>query len=372
MITYGGSSFQVTMDAAYMGNSANAMAAATKFMVIRPGFSTHAMNMGQRSMQLASTYTVNDDGSVTYTVNPMPTNANLFVPGPALFFCTINGIPSTGKFVSVGMDMAKAGSVPVTPQIGSALQTLAAPVDNSKYNAPLPSSNGGWTIGRIVGVAAGGAAAILILALVIFFCVRRKRKNAAPKTKGAYSYANNPTTGAAWNSQDAGQEYKQVPPAAPFATQSRGSMGTFDSYRMGDMSGSANESREALGTYFDPQQQQRTVSPAMQQSHSQQHAAYGTPLGSPQPHQSPAPYQQQGWGEHQGGDAGEFYNASESFNHGGSQSYASDHSAGRYYDYPQASEGQHAQQYSYGQTPNSAQYYSQGNTASQYGGAHAR
>lgn len=50
MISYGGTRFNVSMDAAYMGSSANYKASNTKFMVIRPGFSTHAMNMGARSL----------------------------------------------------------------------------------------------------------------------------------------------------------------------------------------------------------------------------------------------------------------------------------------------------------------------------------
>lgn len=49
-IGYGGNTFNVTIDATYMGSSSNYKARNTKFMVIRPGFSTHAMNMGQRSL----------------------------------------------------------------------------------------------------------------------------------------------------------------------------------------------------------------------------------------------------------------------------------------------------------------------------------
>jgi len=49
-IGYGGNYFNISMDADYMGGNANYKAANTKIMIIRPGFSTHAMNMGQRSM----------------------------------------------------------------------------------------------------------------------------------------------------------------------------------------------------------------------------------------------------------------------------------------------------------------------------------
>lgn len=134
VLTYGGSPFNVTVPASYFNSSSNALAASTKFMVIRPGFATHAMNMGQRSLQLQNTWAVQDDGSVIYTVNPLPTNANLVTPGPALLFVTIGGVPSKGKFISVGMDMSQAGSVPVQPQIKSPLTQLAQPTNNSKYN----------------------------------------------------------------------------------------------------------------------------------------------------------------------------------------------------------------------------------------------
>lgn len=135
-IGYGGDSFNVTVPASYFNKSSNALAASTKFMVIRPGFATHAMNMGQRSLQLDNTYAVQDDGSVLYTVNPLPTNPNLVTPGPALLFVTIGGVPSQGKFISVGGDMAKIGNVPLTPSIGSALSTLTAPTNNTKFDEP--------------------------------------------------------------------------------------------------------------------------------------------------------------------------------------------------------------------------------------------
>ncbi|KDN52350.1 copper radical oxidase [Tilletiaria anomala UBC 951] len=360
MIPFGGPSFNVTMDSKYMGTSANAKAAATKFMVIRPGFSTHAMNMGQRSLQLANTYVVNDDGSVTYTVNPMPTNPNLFVAGPALLFCTINGVPSLGKFISVGVDMAQVGNVPWKVQVGSALQPLAQPVNNSKYNVPIANDESSWSIGKIIAIAVAGAAAVLILALIIFFCRRRNKQGAALKTtKGAYSYANNPANvarAAAWAGPNGDSEYK--PPTQPYApTQPynlppRGSMGTFDSYRMGDMSGSANESREALGVYFDPQQ---TAGQGAASPYSQR-----TPLATPTPH-SPRQgnYQQQGWGEHQAGDAGEYYHNSRTDHSIASHpsQVSSDYQAGRYYDYPSISSAPSSHQQYYNAPSSTGQYH---------------
>lgn len=138
VLTFGGSPFNVTVPASYYNGSSNALAAHSKFMVIRPGFATHAMNMGQRSVQLEHTYAVQDDGSVQYTVNPLPTNPNLITAGPALLFVTIGGVPSQGKFISIGIDMKTVGNIPWTPVVHAALQSLSAPVNstNSAHDSP--------------------------------------------------------------------------------------------------------------------------------------------------------------------------------------------------------------------------------------------
>lgn len=155
VLTYGGNTFAVKVNATYFaeratvsvdgsGNavsgftkgSSNVLAANTKFMVIRPGFATHSMNMGQRSLQLQHSYAVQNDGSVVYTVSPMPTNPNLFAPGPALLFLTIGGVPSQGKFVSVGADRRTMGHVPWAPIIGNPLYNLSAPTNLTGYDGP--------------------------------------------------------------------------------------------------------------------------------------------------------------------------------------------------------------------------------------------
>lgn len=136
VVPFGGASFNVTVPASFFNESSNQLAASTKFMIIRPGFATHAMNMGQRSVQLENTYTVQDDGSVVYTVNPLPPNPNLITAGPAIFFVTIGGVPSQGKMISVGADMKTVGYVPWTPVVGGALQTLPPANNNTKYDTP--------------------------------------------------------------------------------------------------------------------------------------------------------------------------------------------------------------------------------------------
>jgi hypothetical protein len=53
-------------------------------------------------MQLNNTYTVQSDGTIIIHTAQLPPYPNLFQPGPALLFVTINGIPSNGTFVTVG------------------------------------------------------------------------------------------------------------------------------------------------------------------------------------------------------------------------------------------------------------------------------
>ncbi|KAH9989952.1 glyoxal oxidase N-terminus-domain-containing protein [Russula vinacea] len=101
-LSYGGNPFDITVpSSSYTGDSNNA-AGNTTVWLIRPGFTTHAMNLGQRSMQLNNTYTVQSDGTIIIHTAQLPPYPNLFQPGPALLFVTINGIPSNGTFVTVG------------------------------------------------------------------------------------------------------------------------------------------------------------------------------------------------------------------------------------------------------------------------------
>lgn len=65
--------------------------------LIRTGFSTHAVQWGQRAIELRTTLQGDK-----LQVDNFPANRNLFAPGPALAFLVINGVPSQGRFVHVG------------------------------------------------------------------------------------------------------------------------------------------------------------------------------------------------------------------------------------------------------------------------------
>ncbi|KAF8211248.1 glyoxal oxidase N-terminus-domain-containing protein [Mycena galopus ATCC 62051] len=100
-LTYGGSPFDITIPASSYTGSSNDAANNTIVSVVRGGWTTHAMNMGQRYMRLRNTYTVNADGSIVLHVAQMHPNANLFQPGPALLFVVMAGIPSNGTMLSL-------------------------------------------------------------------------------------------------------------------------------------------------------------------------------------------------------------------------------------------------------------------------------
>lgn len=330
-ILYGGNTWNFTVSASDMGAAANYKANATKVMVIRPGFSTHAMNMGQRSVRLQHTYTVNEDGSVTYMVNPMPTNQNLFVQGPALLFVTIDGVPSKGKLIQVGTKQT-GGAIPNTISSGPEPKALPAAVNNPKYDA-VPAGHGikSFGIGKLVGIIVAAVAVIALLLLGILCWRRRSRRGQSKATApaggaiyGMGGYTSN------------GPEYKRVhtPTSTPFQTfagPGRGSTGTFDTYKMNDVSGRNTP-------YYDhPPSQLNTPhlaprSPLMQEA------------GSMSRDRS---YNSQGWGEHQAqGDVGEqFYNDS---------SYSD---PARFYDTPAGQHQSYQSQQSNGSRHDSSQGY---------------
>ncbi|QRV93538.1 glyoxal oxidase [Ceratobasidium sp. AG-Ba] len=91
----------------------------TEVVIIRPGFSTHALNMGQRYVELQSTYTGNEDGSGTLHVSQLPPNPSIFPPGPALIFVVLNGVPSVGQQIMVGsgkIEKQKTAAVQELPE----------------------------------------------------------------------------------------------------------------------------------------------------------------------------------------------------------------------------------------------------------------
>jgi hypothetical protein len=195
-ISYGGASFDLTIPASSYSGSANAAADKTVVALVRGGFTTHAMNMGQRYMQLNNTYTVNSDGSIVLHVAQATPNANLFQPGPALLFVTINGIPSNGTMVIIGngqvgtQPTSPASSLPSSVRLDSA--TGSADGSSTTPGGQQNNNNNGASssTGTIVGAVVGAIAVIGILGALLGICLaRRRRATAANRQLPSASYA---------------------------------------------------------------------------------------------------------------------------------------------------------------------------------------
>jgi len=159
-LSYGGNHFDITIPPSSYTGAANDAAGNTTVWLIRQGFTTHAMNMGQRSMQLNNTYTVQPDGTIIVHTAQLPPNPNLFQPGPAFVFVTISGIPSNGSFVTVGngqignQPTAPASVLPGNFRTGDTSSAPTNTTSSGKKNGALPSHGAvGHVLAALVAVA---------------------------------------------------------------------------------------------------------------------------------------------------------------------------------------------------------------------------
>ena len=192
-LSYGGRYFDILVPSSSYSGNANDAADATNVTLVRGGFTTHAMNMGQRFMQLNNTYTVNQNGSITLHVSQLPPNPNLFQPGPALLFVNINGVPSTGKLVIVG-----SGAIGTQPTAD--VSDLPA---NLRFNGTITSegstgSTSSQSKSNKIILIAGIAGALAITALIAAFAVTRyitRRKSNSMSEKPTFPLRNSKSGG---------------------------------------------------------------------------------------------------------------------------------------------------------------------------------
>jgi hypothetical protein len=179
-ISYGGNPFDITVPAGSYLGSGNDAASNTTVVLIRPGFTTHAMNMGQRFLQLNNTFTVNGDGSITLHVAQAPPNPNLMTPGPAMLFVNINGVPSNATMVIVGN--GQLGPQPTAPPSvlpdSVLLSSAAGPANSSVPTSSGSHNSGGVHTGAIIGGAIGALAILGVLCAVLGICIARRRRAA--------------------------------------------------------------------------------------------------------------------------------------------------------------------------------------------------
>ncbi|KIM86629.1 glyoxal oxidase [Piloderma croceum F 1598] len=180
-LSYGGNSFDITVPSNSYSGSANTAAANTSVVVIRTGFTTHGMNMGQRLLQLNNTYTVNSDGSIALHVSQFPPNPAIFPPGPALLFVVVMGIPSNATYVIVGN--GQIGTQPTGPaSVLPASVQLASASGSAGGNSG--STDGASHTGMIIGGIVGAVAIIGIVGALFGICLARRRRaaNAKPQS----------------------------------------------------------------------------------------------------------------------------------------------------------------------------------------------
>lgn len=195
-LSYGGPSFDITIPPSSYSGSADDAADNTTVVVIRPGWTTHGMNMGQRMMQLNNTFTVNADGSIVLHVAQPPPNPNILQPGPLLIFVNIYGIPSNGTYAIVGngeigpQPTQVAAVLPPSTRLDSVSGT--APNSSTTANAVSPSqSNGASTshTGEIIGGIVGAIVVVGIIGAGFGICMARRRRAKAQQRAASSTYA---------------------------------------------------------------------------------------------------------------------------------------------------------------------------------------
>lgn len=174
-ISYGGPSFDVTVPSSSYSGSANAAAANTTVVLLRGGFTTHAMNMGQRYVQLNNTFTVRKDGSYVLHVAQAPPNPNLLQPGPALLFVTVHGIPSNGTMVIVGNGQVGKQPLQAASDLPQSVLLDAAAGSSGTGNSDGNSSGGISHAAKLIGAVVGVLAVIGLFGALGICLLRRRR-----------------------------------------------------------------------------------------------------------------------------------------------------------------------------------------------------
>ncbi|KAH8823555.1 copper radical oxidase variant A [Flagelloscypha sp. PMI_526] len=278
-LSYGGNGFDVTIPASSYSGSSNTAAANTTAVLVRPGWTTHAMNMGQRMLQLKNSYTVKDDGTIVLHCAQMPPNANIFQPGPALFFVVVNGVPSVGKMVIIGNGQIKAQDLGAESTLPASVKSDkakgSADGSTTSTNGSTTSSGGGISTGAIIGGVVAAVAVLGILGAIIGICIARRRR-AAKRELPSSSYAMTSTGAGGLGSQYA-MRADRASDTSAFVPLNHG-----------------NDSA-LVAPYKDD-----VRAPSESSSMNYEQYAHG---GLP----SPGPYQQQGFGQQQGGYGGGRY-----------------------------------------------------------------
>ena len=173
-LSYGGDPFDLTISASSYSGSSNAAAASAMVTLLRAGFTTHAMNMGQRAMQLRNTYTVQQDGTIILHVAQPPPNPYVLQPGPAFLYLVINGVPSNGSYVIVGNGQLGSQPTGADSTLPDSIQAAATASGSGQVETNDSSTKLSTSV-IIAGVVGVIAVIGLVGALIGLFVVRRNR-----------------------------------------------------------------------------------------------------------------------------------------------------------------------------------------------------
>ncbi|KAI0266780.1 glyoxal oxidase N-terminus-domain-containing protein [Gloeopeniophorella convolvens] len=146
-VGYGGSFFNLSLSTDDLFNNTENIKRA-KVVVMRMGFSTHTMNMGQRLVELETSYTTNANGSAILHCSGLPPNPAIFPPGPAFLFVIVNDVPSFGVQIMVGSGQIGQQQVqPPAPLPAPYFAKDLAPsatTDDKKPSAARPTKAVSW------------------------------------------------------------------------------------------------------------------------------------------------------------------------------------------------------------------------------------
>ncbi|KAI0305706.1 glyoxal oxidase [Multifurca ochricompacta] len=155
---YGGPFFNLSLSASDLFNDTENVKR-SKVVVMRTGFSTHTMNMGQRLVQLEHSYTVDVEGSATLHCSAVPPNPAIFPPGPAFLFVVVDGVPSVGIPIMVGSgEIGQQETQPPAPLPASFVSEgsilPAKGDDRTSFGRPMKAEISwptmlAWTLGTI-------------------------------------------------------------------------------------------------------------------------------------------------------------------------------------------------------------------------------
>lgn len=246
-LSYGGPAFDITIpESSYVG-TANSSADSATVVLIRGGFTTHAMNMGQRFLQLQTSFTVGNDSSITLHCAQMPPNPAIFQPGPALLFVTINGIPSKGQMVIIGTGNFGAQPTAAAAVLPEKVYGNGHGTADGSTNAPIkPDGGAGGKVSTaaIIGGIVGAVAVFAVLGALFAIFIARRRRAAGQKKAHTFSMSATPPGS---TTDD------MAPPRRPFGGDNDGdSMTSYAPLRPAVDSWAGSSSMSSLGENATP------------------------------------------------------------------------------------------------------------------------